>query len=341
MLKRNPQDRINFEDFSTHAFLNVTEQTDALQNFPNSYETNNYLEQQQQQLYQNQIRKKTPNRSTNEDKILNVDIKKKTKQPTEELVGIGSKQLSESPLTVGEVTKQLEKRNEFQNINNNNNQQQQQQNSEEKDLNDYVLINRPAKSSEQSNSRLMQKESNLTNENRINSSSSGGGGVGGGGIASKNNSDNNLDLIPVPTQVENYKIMEKKFSRTPTVSTNIIATTPQRVNEQSLNENYMPIIHKFNMKSNGLNFTQLDIGDPSNYKIGLDVLNTPRTNQLFIDELEEETILDVNEIISIINLKKHLPGEHPNMPGDYLLVHYYYPNYLPQIWSWELSAKAS
>jgi hypothetical protein len=90
MLKRNPQDRINFEDFSTHAFLVNNEN----ENFPNSYE-NKFIEQQQQlqqqqQQQSNLIRKKTNNRSTNEEKFLNIDLKKKTKpqQPqTDEATG--------------------------------------------------------------------------------------------------------------------------------------------------------------------------------------------------------------------------------------------------------------
>ena len=312
MLKRNPHDRINFEDFSTHAFLNNSEQPDTLQNFPNSYEPSSYLEQhqlqiqliqqqqqQQQQYLTNPNRKKTSSRSTTiNDGPPNLDLKKKpTKQPTEEIIGAGSstssKQLSESPVSVGEVTKQVEKnftlKDQQQNQQQQNQQQQiqqqqqQQQTADEKDLNDYVLINRPTKLSEPFNSRLIQRETPVEQNNRINSSSSGGG------MASKANSDNNLDLIPVPTQVENYRIMEKKFSRTPTTPTPILGAvaasgvqTPQRITEISLSD--MPIIHKF--KSNPLNFTPLDIG--------LDVVNTPRTNQMFVDELEEETILDVN-----------------------------------------------
>ena len=81
MLKRNPQDRINFEDFSTHAFLVNNEN----ENFPNSYE-NKFIDQQQQQQQQQQlqkaqsnvIRKKTSNRPSDE-KFLNIDLKKKAK----------------------------------------------------------------------------------------------------------------------------------------------------------------------------------------------------------------------------------------------------------------------
>ena len=71
MLKRNPQDRINFEDFSTHSFLQTTtnnQTNEQNETFPNSFE-NNYLEQQQQQIHQ--VRKKT----------INVDIKKKQPKP--------------------------------------------------------------------------------------------------------------------------------------------------------------------------------------------------------------------------------------------------------------------
>jgi hypothetical protein len=84
MLKRNPQDRINFEDFSTHAFLVNNEN----ENFSNSYENKfieqqqqlqQQLQQQQQQQQSNLIRKKTNNRSTNEEKFLNIDLKKKSK----------------------------------------------------------------------------------------------------------------------------------------------------------------------------------------------------------------------------------------------------------------------
>ena len=72
MLKRNPQDRINFEDFSTHAFLVNNEN----ENFPNSYE-NKFIDQQQAQS--NVIRKKTSNRPTTDEKFLNIDLKKKAK----------------------------------------------------------------------------------------------------------------------------------------------------------------------------------------------------------------------------------------------------------------------
>ena len=89
MLKRNPQDRINFEDFSTHLFLTNNES----ENFPNSYE-NNFIEQQQVNTNNNNnsnansnIRKKSTNRSANEEKFLNVDLKKKQKSQSEENTG--------------------------------------------------------------------------------------------------------------------------------------------------------------------------------------------------------------------------------------------------------------
>ena len=90
MLKRNPQDRINFEDFSTHVFLTNNDS----ENFSNSYE-NNFIEQQQQQQQQKQQsisnRKKSTNRLTiNEEKFLNIDSKKKTKPQNEEITGTKS-----------------------------------------------------------------------------------------------------------------------------------------------------------------------------------------------------------------------------------------------------------
>lgn len=194
-----------------------------------------------------------------------------------------------------DVTRQSEKKNEYQNFT--------PKDQEERELNDYVLINRPnAKETTKLNEQFTNLNLDQTNHPRTSSTNNNNG------IATlKANSENSLDLIPVPTQVENYKIMERKFSRTTTTPAAILVNnnysnnqTPTRANEQSQNENFTPppIIHKFSLKNNnGLNFTQLDIGDPSNYKIGLDVLNTPKTNQLFVDELEEETLLDVRTLL--------------------------------------------
>ena len=205
------------------------------------------------------------------------------------------KNLSESP--VSELTKNLEnldntynKKNDFQHYN--------VKEQEERDLNDYVLVNRPTNSTKE-NLKLNEQLSNMNlNENSNTRTSSISNNNHPSGIATiKAYSENNLDLMPVPTQVENYKIMERKFQRTTTTPAAMLVNhsnnsqTPIRANEQSLNENYSPIINKFSLKnSNGLNFPQLDIG-------GLDVLNTPKTNQFFADELEEDTILDVSWII--------------------------------------------
>ncbi len=210
-----------------------------------------------------------------------------------------SKQLSKSPVPIIDNTKHLDKKNEYQNYT--------PKDQEEKDLNDYVLINRP---NTKENTKLTEQFTNMNLDPTTHGRTSSSTNINNGIATLKANSENSLDLIPVPTQVENYKIMERKFSRTTTTPAAILINnnysnnqTPLRPNEQSQSENCTPppIIHKFSLKNNnGLNFPQLDIGDPSNYKIGLDVLNTPKTNQLFVDELEEETLLDVRIFLTFI-----------------------------------------
>ena len=58
----------------------------------------------------------------------------------------------------------------------------------------------------------------------------------------------------MPTQIENYKIMERKFSN---------VKTP-RIND-SLNETSAPVVQKLSIKNNPFNLTQLDIGRLINF----------------------------------------------------------------------------
>ena len=109
MLKRNPGDRINFEDFSTHEFLlrehEAESNLNTSQNFSNSFESNNYIEQQFQQPPQQQTPKiqniqhtiqdnlKSKNKnfgylSSNDIKEGSPEYKKPIPRPNSDLIGM-------------------------------------------------------------------------------------------------------------------------------------------------------------------------------------------------------------------------------------------------------------
>ncbi|CAF0716145.1 unnamed protein product [Brachionus calyciflorus] len=226
MLKRNPVDRINFEDFSTHKFLSDSHTS---QEIP------------QETIEEENLAKNKPNQ---------IDLNSVKSDLNENSLSSDDKKQS---LLV--VDKEL--------------------------INDYVLVN---SNNFSSNPKLPKDKdsNNLPSET----------------------SQPPTELQPVPSQIENYKLMEKKFQKT---------ATPPRFGDSEIK---MSIRNRLNSVNE---IQQQDLFSTSPQNVKFQIGSSPSSNKLLetrgnllimnqcdpilIDNLEEDTILDANhnEIVEKLN----------------------------------------
>lgn len=308
MLKRNPTDRINFEDFSTHEFL-INEPSDD-------------------------VLSKTPEREMMElndtDTPINVNntVAKSSKTVVDTLSNKTRKSSNAAHLNEKYVPKNLsdylnEENNKLlqHQLNRNNNNEpklamfQRQRTNDEKELNDYVLIyNRPEMDAP---NEAKENESNsfVLNPTTPNSKSSG----------NNNNNINdqqgleNVDSTPVPSQIENFKMMERKFLKNQhSLSQDLLAEYHSN-NQLTARNNASKALFKNDsidqQNSDNKNAFQIvnSNGEPVNLYATAEMAgnsnasknNNNNNNQypLFIEDLEEETILDIthNENVEKLN----------------------------------------